>query len=180
MRYADEENGCLSYDPVDVNKRCFYIFGFIDNKMAVEICRATPYLADSKEDITIFINSIGGDLDAFCSIMSALRLLKCKIKIFIVGEAYSAAAMMALLGDEVYASKFSNMMHHNMVFGLMDDGKEVKERLELNQKQFDNIYRELLKGTKISFDKFQKKINKNNWWMTAEEAKKYGFIHEIF
>ena len=71
-------------------------------------------LADYKgKNITVWINSYGGDVYAASRIYTALKEHKGKVTVKVDGVAISAASVIAMAGDEILMSPTSIMMIHN-------------------------------------------------------------------
>lgn len=68
--------------------------------------------------IHIYINSLGGDLCTLCSFSSVIEETEAYVICHVDGDAFSAAFILAFMGDEVKISKFSQLMAHNSSIGV--------------------------------------------------------------
>lgn len=143
----------------------------------------TPKIFDSelKEhtgDVTVWINSPGGDCIAAAQIYNMLKEHKGKVTVKIDGIAASAASVIAMAGDEVYMSPVSMMMIHNpatLAFGDRYDMKKAVEMLDEIKESIINAYED---KTKLSRNKLSQLMD-NETWMNANKALELGFITGI-
>lgn len=130
------------------------------------------------KDITVRINSPGGDVFDGLTIYSFMREYKGKITTKIEGLAASMASVIALAGNEVQAHKHAMYMIHEPLVLTVGNQHELREVAELLQKMtanFVDIYSEKVGGKKRDI---QAKM-KEETWMTASEAKEYGLIDSV-
>ena len=129
-------------------------------------------------DITVWINSPGGDCIAAAQIYNMLVDYKGKVKVYIDGLAASAASVIAMAGDEVLMSPVSMMMIHNpatMAFGDHEDMKKAIDMLDEVKESIINAY-EIKSG--LSRDKLSKLMD-NETWMNANKAVELGLADGI-
>ena len=129
-------------------------------------------------DITVWINSPGGDSIAAAQIYNMLVDYKGKVKVYIDGLAASAASVIAMAGDEVLMSPVSMMMIHNpatMAFGDHQDMKKAIDMLDEVKESIINAY-EIKSG--LSRDKLSKLMD-NETWMNANKAVELGLADGI-
>lgn len=170
----------LSKNVADPERRIIYIFGTITDMLAREVCREVIKLTESKEPITFKINSPGGSVTAMISILSHIISNKNEIVMDIVGEACSSAAYMALAGDKIRISRFGTIMFHKPSFAIEDKVENVKLLTDATDEHFKRILKDLIKESRITLGEFNKQIDKKDWWLSPKDAKKYGFVHEIY
>ena len=82
-------------------------------------------------DITVWINSPGGDCVAAAQIYNMLSEYPGKVTVKIDGLAASAASVIAMAGNEVYMSPVSMMMIHNPATIAFGDHSEMEKAIEL-------------------------------------------------
>ena len=82
-------------------------------------------------DITVWINSPGGDCIAAAQIYNMLSAYPGKVKVMIDGIAASAASVIAMAGDTVYMSPVSMMMIHNPATLAFGDHTEMQKAIEM-------------------------------------------------
>ncbi|MGF9907276.1 head maturation protease, ClpP-related [Brevibacillus porteri] len=134
----------------------------------------------TKSNITVRINSIGGDVFAAQAIFTQLKLNPANITIIIDGLAASAATIVAMAGDTIKMPNNALMMIHNPLLGLygyynVADFEKLTVTLETVKESIMNAYL-----SKASIDKNAlSSMMDEEKWMTAEEAKELGFVDEI-
>ena len=89
-------------------------------------------LMESNGDISVWINSPGGDVFAASQIYNMLKEYKGKVTVKIDGLAASAASVIAMAGDEILMSPVAMLMIHNpstLIWGEETDMVKAKEML---------------------------------------------------
>lgn len=128
-------------------------------------------------DITIWINSPGGDCVAASQIYSMLMDYKGKITVKIDGLAASAASVIAMAGTRVLMAPTALMMIHNpatMAFGDHEDMQKAIDMLNEVKESIINAYeiRTGLSRTKLSH------LMDEETWMNANKAIELGFADD--
>lgn len=134
-------------------------------------------LAAHKGDLTVSLNSGGGDVFAGLAMYNALRELDATVTIRVDGLAASIASIIAMAGDKVIMSPGSLMMiHRPSVFaaGDVDDLDKAKQVLQKIEESITPIYAE---RSGLSIEKISEMLEAETW-MTAEEAVELGFADE--
>lgn len=132
----------------------------------------------NNQDITVWINSPGGDVIAGSQIYTMLKEHQGKVSVKIDGLAASSASFIAMAGDTIKMSPTAMMMIHlpsTMDWGNKNDFAKAIERLEEVEAAIINAY--ALK-TKLSNEELSKMMEEQTW-MNAYRAKKLGFIDEV-
>lgn len=131
-------------------------------------------------DITVRINSPGGDVFAANAIYTRLRDHKASITVKIDGWAASAATIICMAGDRIYIPKNGVYMIHNPMAGLcgyyneQDIGK-INAELQVIKKSIIKAYADRTGRTE---EEISKLMNEETWW-TGEEAVENGFCDEL-
>ncbi len=126
------------------------------------------------KDITVWIDSYGGDVFAAAGIYTALMEHKGNVTVKIDGKAMSAASVIAMAGGEILMSPVSVMMVHNpltIAAGDMHDLRHVADILDTVKDTIINAYQ-------LKSNKSRKKISEmmdNETFMSAKDAIKNGF-----
>jgi ATP-dependent Clp protease protease subunit len=136
-------------------------------------------LNDMKQSqITVRINSPGGDVFDAMAIYNALQAHGSKIVTRIEAMAASAASYVALAGKEVQAYKNAMMMIHEpwiMAFGNQYDLRDAADILDKISGNMVDIYA----GNSNMGKREVKDMMKAETWMTAKEAKDKGFVDTV-
>ena len=125
---------------------------------------------DTKEgDITVWINSPGGDCIAAAQIYNMLKEHKGKVVVKVDGLAASAASVIAMAGDEMYMSPVSMLMIHNPQTFVMGDYSEMEKAIEMLKAVKDSIINAYEIKTHLSRHKISELMD-NETWFDAKKA----------
>ena len=129
-------------------------------------------------DVTVWLNSPGGDCVAAAQIYNMLKEYPGNVTIKIDGIAASAASLIAMAGDNILMSPVSMMMIHNpltMAIGNADDMQKAAAMLDEVKESIINAY-ELKTG--LSRAKLSHLMD-DETWMNAVKAVELGFADGI-
>ena len=132
------------------------------------------------DEVSFYINSVGGDVYAGISIFNKIRALKANTTTIVDGLAASAAAIVAQAGDRRLVSVGSQTMIHTASAGLIGyyNRQELK-KVDNTLKSIDKALAELLSDrTGRAQDDVMSMLTKTTW-MTADEAVSEGFADEV-
>lgn len=135
-------------------------------------------LISRKGDITLWINSPGGDVFAAAQIYTMLKEYSGKVTVRIDGIAASAASVIAMAGDTIEMSPPSLMMIHNpmtIAFGEASDFEGAIEMLNEVKESIINAY-ELKSG--MSRVKISRMMDDETWF-NAKKAVELGFADKV-
>lgn len=130
------------------------------------------------KDVTLRINSPGGDVFDGTAIYNAIREHKGKKITVVEGLAASMASVIAMAGDEVHSRKNAMLMMHEPWTVMAGDQHELREVADLLQKISGNIldvYADKVGGKKRDI----KQKMKDETWFTAKEATEYGLVDTV-
>lgn len=139
---------------------------------------ALKELKDVKQ-ITVNINSGGGDVFSGVAIHNMLKSHKAHVTVKIDGLAASIASVIAMAGDKVIIPRNAMLMIHNawtFAVGNANDLRKQAEDLEKVNSVVINSY--LDKNPDIDEDKLRSLMDEETW-LTAQEAKDLGLVDEI-
>lgn len=134
-------------------------------------------LAKNSGDVTVRINSPGGDVSAGVAIYNYLNEHDGDVTVKVDGIAASIASLISMAGDKIIMLPGSMMMVHNpwtFAAGNADDMEQVVEMLKKTGESMVPIY---VARTGQSEEKV-KELLKAETWMTAEDAVELGFADE--
>lgn len=136
-------------------------------------------LRQMKGDLTVHINSQGGDVFAGVTIYNALKDYgKGKVTVKVDGLAASIASVVAMAGDEIIMSPGSMMMIHNpwsMGVGSADELRKAADTLDEIREAILPIYTDRSGQTQETVQE----LMDNETWMTAEKAVELGFADTV-
>ena len=130
------------------------------------------------ENITLHINSPGGSVFSAVAIANTLKNHKAKITANIDGLAASAATIITSACDTVKMPKNALFMVHNPITFAYGNNQDMQKTLEMLNKVKNSIIETYLNKAKTDKETLSELMD-NETWMSAEEAKEYGFIDEI-
>ena len=129
-------------------------------------------------DITVWINSPGGDCVAAAQIYNMLMDYKGNVTVKIDGIAASAASVIAMAGTRVLMSPVSMLMIHNPMTVAMGDTAEMQKAIEMLGSVKDSIINAYELKTGLSRARLSHLMDAETW-MDAGKAVELGFADEI-
>lgn len=129
-------------------------------------------------DITLWINSPGGDCIAAAQIYNMLMDYKGNVTVKIDGIAASAASVIAMAGTKVIMSPVSMLMIHNPMTMAMGDTKEMEKAISMLSEIKESIINAYELKTGMSRAKIARLMDAETW-MDANKAMKLGFADEM-
>ena len=129
-------------------------------------------------DITVWINSPGGDCVAAAQIYNMLSNYKGKVTVKIDGIAASAASVIAMAGDTVLVSPVSMLMIHNPATIAWGDHAEMQKAMDMLSEVKESIINAYVLKTGLSRPKLSHLMDAETW-MDANKAVELGFADEI-
>lgn len=129
-------------------------------------------------NITVWINSPGGDCIAAAQIYNMLTNYNGKVTIKIDGIAASAASVIAMAGDKVLMSPVSVIMIHNPLTMVCGDHKEMEKAIDMLAEVKESIINAYEYKTGLSRAKLSH-LMESETWMNANKAVELGFADGI-
>lgn len=129
-------------------------------------------------DITVWINSPGGDCVAAAQIYNMLRDYKGNVTVKVDGIAASAASVIAMAGDKVLMSPVSMLMIHNPMTVAYGSSDEMQKAIEMLSSVKDSIVNAYEIKTGLSRAKLSHLMDAETW-MDANKAVELGFADDI-
>jgi ATP-dependent Clp protease protease subunit len=136
---------------------------------------------DPEKDINIYINSPGGFIASGLAIYDTIQFVRPNVATTCVGQAASMGALLLAAGTKGKraALPHARIMIHQPWGGVQGQVSDIEihtKELLLVKKKVNEI---LVKHTGQSLEKIEKDTDRN-FFMSAEEAKAYGLIDEMF
>ena len=129
-------------------------------------------------NISVWINSPGGDMLTGAQIYNLIKDYKGKVTIKIDGLAASAASVIAMAGDEVLMSPVSQLMIHNPFSCAIGDSNEMKRAADMLNEVKESIINAYELKTHLSRSKIARMMDDESW-MNAYKAVNLGFADGI-
>ena len=162
--------------------RIIFLGGPIDDYTANIIIAQLIFLEheDPKADIKLYINSPGGSVTAAMAIYDTMNHIKPDVSTVCVGIAASAAAV--LLSSGAKGKRFclpnSEVMIHQVMGGVEGQASDIAITAKHILRTKENLNKILAKNTGKTESQVEKDSDRD-YYMTSDEAKKYGIVDEI-
>ena len=177
------ENG---YEQFDIYSRLFedriiYLdTDFHDGMSSLIVAQLLCLANQSKEDITMYINSPGGSCTSGFAIYDTMQMIENNVKTIVTGSACSMGAFILSAGTKGhrFATPSSRVMIHMVSGGNQGTTKDMEIRFE-EQKRINKYINERIA---LHCKKTVKQIETatdRDFWMSAEEAKEFGIIDDV-
>lgn len=133
-----------------------------------------------KEDIIMYINSPGGSVVSALAIYDTMQYVKCDVSTICVGMAASAAALLLTAGAKGKRKILPNgeVMIHQVMGGAQGQATEIDIQAKHILRTRDRLDKILARHTGQKLAKVSKDTERD-YFMTAEEAKKYGIVDKV-
>lgn len=165
-----------------LRERIVFLAGPIDDNTANIVIAQLLFLEseDAKKDIYLYINSPGGSVTSTMAIVDTMNHVRPDISTFCVGLAASGAAIVLSAGKKGKRFILPNaeVMIHQPMGGVEGQATDIAITAKHILKTRDNLNKLLAKNTGKSLAQIEKDVERD-FFMDAEEAKKYGIIDEI-
>ncbi len=154
----------------------------IDDHVANTVIAQLLFLTaeNPKEDIKIYINSPGGSVTAALALYDTIQFMKCDVSTVCIGQAASAAAVLLAAGTKGkrYSLPNSRVMIHQVMGGAEGQQKDVEIQAKEMLRIKNQVNQILSRHTGQPLKKIEQDSDRD-YFMTAEDAKKYGLIDKI-
>ena len=166
----------------EVNERVLFLNGTIaeeswfDDDVTPKLFK--DELLSGSGDITVWINSPGGDCVAAAQIYNMLMDYPHDVTVKIDALAASAASVIAMAGTKVCMSPVAMMMIHNPATIAIGDTEEMQKAIDMLNEVKESIMNAYEIKSGLSRHKISQLMDAETW-MNAKEAVKLGFADEI-
>lgn len=130
------------------------------------------------KNITVWIDSWGGDVFAAAGIYNALKEHKGEVTTKIDGKAVSAGSVIAMAGDNVLMSPVGIFMIHNPWSMALGEAKDMRHMADVLDEVKETIMGAYQLKTGMSRNKISRLMDEETW-MSARKAKAEGFVDDI-
>jgi ATP-dependent Clp protease protease subunit len=165
-----------------LNERIIFLGGPIDDHVANLVIAQLLYLdhTDSKKDIHLYINSPGGSVTAGLAILDTMSFVKADVSTICVGIAASMGALLLSAGTKGkrFALPNSEVMIHQVMGGAEGQASDIEINARHILRTKETLNKILAKNTGKTFAQVEKDSDRD-YYMSADEAKKYGLIDDI-
>jgi len=166
-----------------LKERIIFLGGPIDDETANLVIAQLLFLEseDPKKDISLYINSPGGSVTATLAMVDTMNHVKPPVSTVCVGMAASGAAILLSSGEKGkrFALPNAEVMIHQPHGGAEGQATDIEITAKQILKLRANLNRILAKNTGQTVAKIEKDVERD-FFMSADEAKKYGIIDKVY
>lgn len=165
-----------------LKERIIFLQGEIDDTMANIIVAQLLFLEseDPKKDIMLYINSPGGSVTAGMAIYDTMNHIKPDVQTICIGIAASMGSF--LLSSGAKGKRFclpnAEVMIHQVLGGAQGQASDIAISAKHILRTKDTLNKILAKNTGKPLSEIEKDTDRD-YWMLADEAKKYGMVDEV-
>lgn len=165
-----------------LRERIIFLTGDINDAVANTVVAQMLFLEseDPKKDISLYINSPGGHVSAGLAIIDTMNHIKPDVSTICVGIAASMGAWILAMGQKGKRFSLPNaeVMIHQPLGGVSGQASDIVITAENIIKVKNKMIKMLAEKTGQKIEKVAKDVDRD-YWMDAEEAKKYGVIDKL-
>jgi len=178
------QNGERAYDIYSrlLKENIIFLGGPIDDDVANIIIAQLLFLQseDPKKDIKIYINSPGGSVTSALAILDTMNHVKNDVSTVCVGMAASAAALLLSAGKKGkrYSLPNSEIMIHQPLGGAQGQASDIEITAKQIVKLKTKLSQIMANNTGKSLAQIEKDADRD-YYMSADEAKKYGIVDKV-
>jgi ATP-dependent Clp protease, protease subunit len=162
--------------------RIVFLGSGIDDDVANLVIAQLLFLEaeDPERDINLYINSPGGVVSSGLAIYDTMQYIKCDISTICIGQAASMGAVLLTAGKpgKRFTLPNSRIMIHQPSGGTQGQAADIKIQAEEMFRTKATLDKILAKHTGQPLEKIDKDTDRD-YFMSADEAKKYGLVDEI-
>lgn len=163
--------------------RIVFLGGEIDDDVANLIVAQLLFLEmeNPEADISLYINSPGGSVTAGMAIFDTMKHVKPNVRTVCVGMAASMGAFLLMAGEKGKRNALPNseVMIHQPLGGASGQATDVQIRAEWLLKTKKKMNALIAEMTGQPLEKVERDVERD-YFMSAEEALKYGIVDEIY
>ena len=166
-----------------LTRREVFLWGEINDESAEAIVKRILFFdGQGNDDITLYINSPGGVITAGLAVYDAMQYAKSDVVTVCMGQAASMAAVLLCAGAKGKREAWGHarvLIHQPLISGNMfGPASDIQIQAEEMLRVRDNLNQILSDHTGQSIKKIQEDTDRD-FFMSSEEAKKYGIIDKV-
>lgn len=158
-------------------------FGNVVNQDTCNITIAQLLYLDSvsHDDITMYINSPGGNIIDGFGLIDTMGMIKSDIVTVGTGMAASMGSLLISSGARGKRKALENswVMLHQLSSGIQGKFKDIIVEAEFCKRLTEKLYNHLAQRTGRTYDEIKEACENGDKWFSAEEAKDFGLIDEV-
>lgn len=185
MVVEQTNRGERSYDIYSrlLKERIIFLNGQVNDQVSCLITAQLLFLEaeNPKKDISLYINSPGGVVTSGLAIYDTMQYISPKIATICLGQAASMGSLLLCAGEKGmrFTTPNSRVMVHQPSGGAQGQATDIQIQAKEIQKLKDRLNEIYVKHTGQTVKNIEAALDRDNF-MSAEEAKKFGLIDEIY
>lgn len=178
------QNGERAFDIYSrlLKENIIFLAGPIDDEVANIVIAQMLFLQseDPKKDIRLYVNSPGGHVSAGLAIIDTMNHIKNDVSTVCVGMAASMGAVILASGakGKRYSLPNSEIMIHQPLGGAQGQATDIQITAKQILKLKEKLNRMMAERTGKTFEQIEKDADRD-YYMSADEAKKYGIVDKV-
>lgn len=178
------QNGERAFDIYSrlLKENIIFLAGPINDEVANIVIAQMLFLQseDPKKDIRLYVNSPGGHVSAGLAIIDTMNHIKNDVSTVCVGMAASMGAVILASGakGKRYSLPNSEIMIHQPLGGAQGQATDIQITAKQILKLKDKLNQMMSKQTGKPLAQIEKDADRD-YYMSAEEAKKYGIVDKV-
>ncbi|MBL8029755.1 MAG: ATP-dependent Clp protease proteolytic subunit [Candidatus Doudnabacteria bacterium] len=165
-----------------LKERIIFLGEPIDDAVANTLIAQLLFLdaENNKEDIKLYINSPGGSVTSAMALYDTMQHVKANVSTICIGQAASAAAVLLACGEKGkrFSLPNSRVLIHQVMGGFEGQQKDVEIHAKEMLRVKNQLNQILSRHTGQNIKKIEQDSDRD-YFMSADEAKKYGIIDKI-
>jgi ATP-dependent Clp protease, protease subunit len=166
-----------------LRERIIFLTGVVEDNMASLICAQLLFLEaeNPKKDIAMYINSPGGVITSGMSIYDTMQYIRPNVMTVCIGQACSMGSLLLTAGEKGKRFALSNarVMIHQPSGGAQGQSTDIQIQAREILKMRERLQQIYVKHTGQEYAAVDAALERDNF-MSAEEAKTWGLIDEVY
>lgn len=162
--------------------RIVFVSGEVEDGMANTIVAQLLFLQamDSKKEISMYINSPGGSVTAGLAILDTMKMIKCPVATYCVGQAASMGAILLAAGEKGrrHALPHSRIMIHQPWGGAQGKASDIEITAREILRLKDILNGVLAESSGKTLEEVAHDTDRD-YFMSAEDAKNWGIVDKV-
>lgn len=162
--------------------RIVFVGGEVEDGMANAIVAQLLFLQaeDKEKEISMYINSPGGSVTAGLAILDTMKMLKCPVATYCVGQAASMGAILLAAGEKGkrHALPHSRIMIHQPWGGAQGKASDIEITAREILRLKDILNGILAETSEKTLESVAQDTDRDHF-MSAEEAKAWGIVDKV-
>jgi ATP-dependent Clp protease protease subunit len=165
-----------------LKERIIFVTGAIEDQMAASICMQLLFLEaeNPKKEISMYINSPGGVVTSGMAIYDTMQFVRPAIATLCIGQAASMGSLLLAAGEKSMRHALVNarIMLHQPSGGFQGQASDIERHAEdivKMKRRLEEIY---VRHTGQNKETIERTLDRD-YFMTAEEAKKFGLVDSV-